>query len=119
MNKVAVAIVSPSGKIHRKQIGYQSRDRILEKNNYMCQICGGIFPKGQLRVDHIYPASRGGNNFDDNLQVLCHRCNSAKRQTDIKMPNLGIQLQFRLNRARGVLYPFPIKKRKTSRPAHD
>jgi len=29
-------------------------------------------------LDHIKPRSKGGTNDDDNLQLLCRRCNRAK-----------------------------------------
>jgi 5-methylcytosine-specific restriction endonuclease McrA len=32
-----------------------------------------------LTGDHIVPLSRGGQSTADNLQVLCKRCNGAKR----------------------------------------
>jgi hypothetical protein len=51
------------------------RARILERDNYKCQSCSAT---EHLCVDHIIPASRGGDSSDDNLQVLCHGCNTKK-----------------------------------------
>ena len=31
-----------------------------------------------FHVDHIYPLSRGGTNWPDNLQLLCPKCNCSK-----------------------------------------
>ncbi len=39
----------------------------------------------KLRIDHIDPLSRGGSTEMDNLQILCVRCNSKKRN---KTPQL-------------------------------
>jgi diadenosine tetraphosphate (Ap4A) HIT family hydrolase len=35
-----------------------------------------------LEVDHIVPRSRGGTDDPVNLQALCYRCNSMKRDRD-------------------------------------
>ncbi len=50
-------------------------ERIMERDNWTCQRCGA---KDDLTIDHIVPRSRGGSGDDDNLQVLCGRCNSGK-----------------------------------------
>jgi hypothetical protein len=50
------------------------RQRILERDQYTCQICG---MEGNT-VDHIIPRSSNGGDEDFNLQCLCSRCNSSK-----------------------------------------
>lgn len=51
------------------------RVRILERDSYTCQCCGAT---EHLCIDHVIPASRGGDSSDDNLQVLCNSCNTKK-----------------------------------------
>ena len=51
------------------------RDRILKKSNYQCVRCGS---KTNLEVDHIIPLSRGGREDEDNMQILCKKCNGKK-----------------------------------------
>lgn len=41
-----------------------------------CTHCGATH---DLTTDHITPKRHGGTDHADNLQVLCRRCNSAKR----------------------------------------
>ena len=36
------------------------------------------FPFKVFEVDHIVPASRGGTDHIDNLQMLCGNCNRIK-----------------------------------------
>jgi 5-methylcytosine-specific restriction enzyme A len=36
-------------------------------------------PSNPLTIDHRWPKARGGTDELDNLQVLCHRCNSGKK----------------------------------------
>jgi hypothetical protein len=50
------------------------RARILQRDSYTCQQCGG---EGNS-VDHIVPRLAGGGDEDWNLQTLCGSCNSAK-----------------------------------------
>ena len=51
------------------------RGRILDRDGRKCQECGST---ERLQIDHIVPKSRGGLSTDDNLQVLCIRCNASK-----------------------------------------
>lgn len=34
-----------------------------------------------MTIDHIVPKSKGGNNDIDNLQPMCHTCNTKKADT--------------------------------------
>ena len=43
-----------------------------------CNGCQIHFPYVNLTVDHIVPKSKGGADVDENLQLLCARCNSVK-----------------------------------------
>lgn len=43
----------------------------------LCNICKQPFP-GTPHRDHIIPVSRGGRNVDENIQLLCRRCNISK-----------------------------------------
>lgn len=57
------------------------RKHILERDNYTCRQCGistYAEPHLLLEVDHIIPVSKGGMTTEDNLQVLCWRCNRTK-----------------------------------------
>ena len=56
---------------------------LKEKYNYCCADCGmqepfidQWYPK--LTEDHIIPITKGGSNNIENIQPLCHRCNSKK-----------------------------------------
>ena len=51
------------------------RLRILERDGSACKGCGSV---DALCIDHIFPASRGGDSSDANLQVLCSACNTKK-----------------------------------------
>ena len=62
---------------------------IYVRDGGRCQLChefvrfGGkeVSPWEQTKsgaIDHIFPRSRGGQNHDENLRVLCMSCNSQK-----------------------------------------
>ena len=57
------------------------REKIKERDNYTCQICGlsvNQEPNLLLEIDHIHPVSKGGLTIESNLQTLCWRCNRGK-----------------------------------------
>lgn len=57
------------------------RQYILERDHYTCQKCHNstyIEPNLLLEIDHIMPLSKGGRTVEENLQVLCWRCNRYK-----------------------------------------
>ena len=74
----------------RRRITPKMKQTILERDNYTCQICGmsksfldnflpGLGDYLLLEIDHIESVANGGTGKDeDNLQVLCWRCNRKK-----------------------------------------
>ena len=65
----------------RKRTGIISSERIkklvlLQKGN--CYYCGKQLSEYGFHVDHIIPLSKGGTNTNDNIQLLCPRCNLSK-----------------------------------------
>lgn len=56
------------------------RQSIGEAQDWKCKYCGrDISGKGQSTLDHIRPLNSGGTSEPENLQLLCRRCNSRKR----------------------------------------
>lgn len=79
-----------------RRISGKIRQNVLMRDKYTCQICGATVRDGaKLEIDHIIPKSKGGGNDENNLQVLCQRCNREKHnRTDLlhdklKMKELG------------------------------
>ena len=74
----------------RRRISPGMKQFILERDEYTCQICGisrdfmdelcpGLGDYLLLEIDHIESVANGGTGKDeDNLQVLCWRCNRKK-----------------------------------------
>lgn len=57
--------------------------RAYEKQGHKCPLClkQGIdteYAFEEMQGDHIIPWSKGGRTVDDNLQMLCSRCNNDK-----------------------------------------
>ena len=58
--------------------------RAYEKQNHHCVMClaNGVdieYSIDDMQADHIIPWSKGGRTTDDNLQLLCRKCNNDKR----------------------------------------
>lgn len=59
-------------------IGDVSYPRILERDGYVCHICGGYVAPDGLQFDHIIPLSRNGTHSEDNIAVSHASCNARK-----------------------------------------
>lgn len=59
----------------KRRISAEQRLRVLKKCGYKCMACGA---RDDLSIDHLRAVSLKGTDEDDNLQVLCRRCNSRK-----------------------------------------
>jgi 5-methylcytosine-specific restriction endonuclease McrA len=84
--------VHPSGTIipRADYLSIKKRRSIYERDSGKCQLCqikvrfGGTtvspFDRRPLsgHIDHIFPLSRGGQNNDGNLRLLCITCNTSR-----------------------------------------
>lgn len=59
----------------RPKIPQALRDLVMERDEYTCQECSAT---EDLSLDHIIPFSFGGPDTEENLRVLCRRCNSSR-----------------------------------------
>lgn len=54
------------------------RQRVLDRDGLLCQICLTAVEATDVHLDHIKPWSRGGEHTVSNLQVTHSRCNLRK-----------------------------------------
>ena len=54
----------------------------IKKFNKKCNICKKELKVNQTQIDHIQPLSSGGNNDDDNLQILRKECHFTKTKEE-------------------------------------
>ena len=66
----------------REYLTPAQKNKLFEKNNYCCMVCGANMPVGVrgLQADHKIPLSRGGSNDQINWQPMCNNCNVGKRR---------------------------------------
>ena len=60
------------------------RERIFRRDCGLCQECqrnGRLKPGTQ--IDHIVALANDGGNDDDNLEVICETCHTAKTYKDL------------------------------------
>jgi HNH endonuclease len=50
------------------------RQKLLEKHNYSCSICGVKNEDVPLEISHLIPFSQGGEASEENLTLLCPNC---------------------------------------------
>lgn len=53
----------------------ESVEHSFQESNYKCLCCGAT---KDLCLDHVIPLVKGGSNTEDNIQILCRKCNSKK-----------------------------------------
>jgi hypothetical protein len=61
--------------IASRHIPRDVRQRVWQRFGGRCADCGA---NDYLEFDHIIPVAKGGNNEDNNVQLLCRRCNIKK-----------------------------------------
>jgi 5-methylcytosine-specific restriction endonuclease McrA len=84
--------VTPQGIVFpiSRPLSERKRWEIYIRDGKKCVLCGRpvrfggntaspLDVRGRAsHTDHIFPRSRGGQNEDDNLRLLCIRCNTSK-----------------------------------------
>ena len=55
-----------------------NRRNIFARDENRCQYCGKRFPTSELSLDHVLPASQGGETSWSNLVCACTACNKRK-----------------------------------------
>ncbi len=73
--------IDPTGS--RPPIPKSIRAAVIERDGYVCGLCGGDVEQTDVHLDHIKPWSKGGPSTLGNLQVSHSRCNIAKGARDV------------------------------------
>lgn len=83
---------------NRKNIPVKQREQIFLKSHGKCIDCGAICSggwrvykpqvkhfdlNGTHEIHHVIPVTRGGNNSNDNLILLCIPCHLSRHKTGV------------------------------------
>jgi len=71
----AIDIIYEAKPSSNRYIPKSVRQRVLIRDGYRCVKCGN---KRSLQFDHNVAVANGGSNEEDNVQLLCKRCNQMK-----------------------------------------
>lgn len=63
-------------------ITWEKWEELKRKCNNSCLSCKKKEPSVILTMEHIKSISRGGKHMLNNIQILCHSCNSKKRSAE-------------------------------------
>lgn len=66
------------------------RLRIYRRDEGRCRFCGVPLTRSEFTLDHLYPRSKGGPDWDVNLVVACSPCNNQKG--DMTLEESGMEL---------------------------
>ena len=79
-NKLYDRVIKATQRHYRKPITYEELIRLLINSPLRCSnpSCGKGPPEVKLHIDHILPASKGGDSKFENLKFLCEQCNLSK-----------------------------------------
>lgn len=102
-SKSVKAKISKKNRRHRiRSFGVSqliSLDELMKKSRRRCKHCSTLCvkPEGcnypnEGTIDHVMPLSKGGLHLWSNVQLLCRRCNTIKR--DKVMPGTQLMLRF-------------------------
>lgn len=63
---------------HRETTPQWMRERVIERDGNVCQLCGGDVEPDDIHIDHVIPVALGGPTEVQNLQVAHSICNMRK-----------------------------------------
>ena len=69
-----------------RRTGNSTRPRILQRDAYVCQYCGGV----ARTVDHVIPKSDGGRDTWTNMVACCAKCNARKGALSLKQSGMRL-----------------------------
>ena len=69
-------------ELDKRSMSGSIRYDILAKSKGVCVACGVSSLKESIHIDHIIPINAGGKDHPDNMQALCYKCNTQKRDRD-------------------------------------
>lgn len=65
-------------KTYKGRVTLAMRRFIIDRDGYVCGICGDPVGPSEIDIDHILPASKGGSDDPVNLRVTHARCNRKR-----------------------------------------
>lgn len=65
-------------ELSRRQFSVAQKTTAYEQQKGICPVCGKHFLIGEMEGDHIVPWWNGGKTVQENLQMLCKKCNRTK-----------------------------------------
>jgi hypothetical protein len=62
----------------RQSLSPRLRKAVIDRDGYLCGLCGGEVEPTDVHIDHIIPVFHGGKDRLENLQVAHSQCNLRK-----------------------------------------
>lgn len=78
------AVIMIDVYVKRAKEARPSRYNVALRDDFRCQYCGDSVPLNSCTLDHVFPASRGGESDWINLVTSCAKCNTHKGSRLIK-----------------------------------
>jgi hypothetical protein len=72
----AIPVATAPAAKRTRSIPQDVKIAVAVRDEGLCQHCGTS--TGPMQYDHVIPYSVGGDNSEENIQLLCRRCNAAK-----------------------------------------
>lgn len=63
-------------RVYRAKVPY-SKKNVITRDQSICQYCGERI-EGDITIDHVIPASKGGRSSFENCVASCKKCNNKK-----------------------------------------